>query len=360
MVRAMVLEAPERLVPQEFPLPEIRDDDALLQVELAGICHTDVALYHGLARRPLPLILGHEIVGRIARVGPVAAERWGVREGDRVTVEPMARCGFCRYCIEGSYRWCTNRIGYGTHTPASRPPHLFGSYAEYLYLAPGALVHPVPAGLSPELATLSMVAISNAIQWSVLKGGVKLGDVVVVQGVGPIGLACVAVCREAGADLIIATGLAQDAGRLELARAFGADATIDVQAEDPVARVRELIGGDLADVVVDVTGSGAAVRTALSLVRPQGTVVNGGVTGDETLSPLPLDTALYREARLQGVYTFEARAVRRALRLAAKRKYPFERLVTHRFPLAQAELAVKTAGREVPTEVEPIKVVIEP
>src|SRR5690606_2917563 len=141
-------------------------------------------------------------------------------------------------------------------------------------------------GLTPELATLSMVAISNAIQWSVLKGGVKLGDIVVVQGVGPIGLACVAVCREAGADLVIATGLSADARRLELARAFGADATIDVQREDPVQRLREITGGELADVVVDVTGSGAAVRTALGLVRPQGTIVNGGVSGDETLSPL--------------------------------------------------------------------------
>lgn len=83
MVRAMVLEAPERLVLHDNPLREIGADDGLLQVELAGICHTDIAHYHGLATRPLPLVLGREIVGQIARAGPLAARCCGVRESDR-------------------------------------------------------------------------------------------------------------------------------------------------------------------------------------------------------------------------------------------------------------------------------------
>lgn len=169
-----------------------------------------------------------------------------------------------------------------------------------------------------------------------LKGGVTQGDNVVVQGVGPIGLACVAVCREAGAALVVAAGLSTAAQRLEPARAFGADATSDVEREDPVERLRESIGGELAAIVVDVTGSGTAVRTALGLVRPQGTMVNGEASGDETRSSLPLDATLEREVQLQGACTFEARAVRRVLRLAQKGKYPFERLVTHQLPLEQA------------------------
>jgi alcohol dehydrogenase len=134
---------------------------------------------------------------------------------------------------------------------------------------------------------------------------------------------------------------------------------VDVQAEDVVQRVKDATGGDLADVVVDVTGSGDAVRTSLSLVRPMGTVVSAGVTGDKTLTPIPLDALLYKETRLQGVFTFDTNAVRRAVRLAASGRYPFEKLITHRFPLEQAEQAVKTAGRELP-DVSPIKVAIVP
>jgi alcohol dehydrogenase len=357
--RAMVLERPEQMAMREFDLPDINQDDALLKVEMAGICHTDVGLYHGKVTYALPLIMGHEIVGRIARIGPLAARRWGVQEGDRVTVEAMARCGFCRACVEGNYKFCKDGFGYGTFTSCDRPPHLWGSYAEYMYLAPGTLLYKVPDSMSPEMATLLTVAISNGIQWTVLRGGVKLGDAVVIQGVGPIGLACIAAAREAGASVVIATGLGGDAQRLTLAKEFGADVTVDVQAEDVVQRVKDATGGDLADLVVDVTGSGDAVRTSLKLVRPMGTVVSAGVTGDKTLTPIPLDTLLYSEIRLQGVFTFDTNAVRRAIGLARRDKYPFEKLITHRFPLAEAETAVRTAGREL-ADLSAIKVAIVP
>jgi alcohol dehydrogenase len=355
----MVLEAPERLVPREFRMPEIHDDDGLLYVELAGICHTDVGLYHGTTRYAMPLILGHEIVGRIARVGPHAARRWGVKEGDRVAVESTVRCGFCRACVEGSYKYCRDGAGYGTRTPADQPPHLWGAYSQYMYLAPGTSMLKVPEGMSTELAMLCTVAIGNGLRWTVLKGGAKVGDAVVIQGVGPIGLACVAAAKEAGAGPIIATGLRSDAYRLKLAREFGADCVVDVESEDVVERVREVTGGELADLVVDVTGSGNAVRTSLKLVRPKGTVVSAGVTGDETLTPLPLDALLYKEIHVQGVFSYDNDAMRRALKLAQRGKYPFEKLVTHKFPLERAEEAVKTAGRELPG-VEPIKVALVP
>jgi alcohol dehydrogenase len=203
--RAMVLEQPERMVLREFDLPTIQPDDALLKVEMAGICHTDVGLYHGKVSYALPLIMGHEIVGRIAQIGSLASRRWAVQEGDRVAVEAMARCGFCRACIEGNYKFCKDGFGYGTFTSCARPPYLWGSYADYMYLAPGSLLYKVPDSMSPEMATLLTVAISNGIQWTVLRGGVKLGDAVVIQGVGPIGLACVAAAREAGASVVVAT-----------------------------------------------------------------------------------------------------------------------------------------------------------
>jgi alcohol dehydrogenase len=358
--RAMVLEAPGRLVPAEFEIPEIGPEEGILKVEMAGICQTDAKLYHGsTGYDSFPIIPGHEIVGRIAAAGPLAAARWGVEVGDRVTVESVARCGFCRNCILGNYRYCADVRVYGTFTSCDVPPHLWGSYADYLYLPPGAIVHRVPQDMSPEMATLLCVAIGNGIQWAVVKGGAGMGSNVVIQGVGPIGLSAVAAVRAAGAAKVIATGLGNDEVRRQLAAEFGADCVVDVEAEDVVERVREETGGLMADVVLDTTGSGSAIVTSTKLVRPGGTVVNAGLTGDDTKTSLQLDGLMHPEIRLQHVFTYEFKAVRAALALAERDEFPFEKLITHHFPLERAEEAVKLVAREVDGE-DPIKVAIVP
>jgi alcohol dehydrogenase len=355
-----VLTAPRHLAILEYDLPEIADDDGLIKIEMAGICHTDVERYNGaVVSAPYPLILGHEIVGRVDRIGKMAARRWGVAEGDRVIVEPRVRCGFCSACIMGNYKFCQNRIGYGTSMPADQLPHLWGSYGQYMYLAPGSILHRVSDAVSPRLATLIGVAISNGIQWAVVQGGVRLGDSVVVQGVGPIGLATVAVAKEAGAGPIIATGLTSDKVGFDLAIEFGADATVNVEEEDLVETVSRFTDGDLADVVIDVTGSGSAVRTSIEIVKKGGTVVNAGITGDTTLSPLLLDRVLYKEVRLQGVFTYDFRALRKSIKLVERNHYSFEKIITHEFPLIKAEEALQCAARENP-EMIPIKVAIVP
>ncbi len=331
-VRAMVLVDRGTLVPQRFPRPRLGADDGLLHVELAGICHTDVDIRSGSFASPLPLVMGHEIVGVIEDVGERAARRWGVRPGDRVAVEPMAGCGSCRYCVSGDNRVCELAIGYGTSTSCDAAPHLFGAYASSMYLAPGSLVHRLPAGMSAESGMLCTVAISNGVQWTLARGGARQGDHVVVQGVGPIGLCCVAAARGAGASKVVATGLSRDALGLQLARSFGADVAVAVDEEDVLDVVVRATSGELADVVVDTTGSPQAVRTSLDLVRRTGTVVSAGVTGKDTQTPLPLDLLLRKEIRLQGVFSFNSDAVRRALVLAQSGSFPFEQLITHRFP----------------------------
>jgi alcohol dehydrogenase len=339
-VEAMVLTDRGVLAPQRFPRPSIGADDGLLRVELAGICHTDVGILSGSFDTPLPLIMGHEIVGVIEDVGERAARRWGVRAGDRVAVEPMAGCGVCRYCVSGNNRFCDQAIGYGTSTSAAQAPYLFGAYSPLMYLAAGSLVHRLPAGMSADNGMLCTVAISNGIQWTLAKGGARQGDHVVVQGVGPIGLCCVAAARAAGARTVVATGLSRDGLGLELAKAFGADIAVAADEEDVLDVVQRATDGDLADVVVDTTGSPQAVRTSIDLVRKTGTVVSAGVTGKDTLTPLPLDVLLLKEIRLQGVFSFDSEAVRRAIGLAQSGQFPFEQLITHRFPLAEAAQAL--------------------
>jgi alcohol dehydrogenase len=344
----MVMDRPGELHAAEFPVPNLHSDDGLLEIEMAGVCHSDYELFQGRHAGAFPLVPGHELVGRIAAVGEIAAQRWGVEVGDRVAVESIVRCGFCRPCILGQYKHCKQIKVYGMYTSCGVEPHLWGSYSRYTYLAPGAIVHRVDEQISPELATLLCVAVSNGLGWAVTHGGASIGDVVVVQGVGPIGLSAVAAVREAGAALVIATGRGVDAARLALATEFGADVVVNVDEQDVRAAVVAATGGEMAHVVLDTTGSPSAIVTSTTLVRPNGTVVDAGLTGDGTETPLRLDSMLHREVRLQHVFTYDYAAVERAQSLIASGRYPFERLISHRIPISRAIEAIRLVGREDP------------
>ncbi len=358
-VRAAVLEAPERIVLRELDRPELGAEDALLKVELAGICGTDWKTFHGKLPYPLPLILGHEILGHISAAGDGFAKRHGLHVGDRVVVESHVPCWACLDCQMGNYRFCARQRGYGTTTPASQPPYLWGAFAEEMYLAPGTIVHRIREDIPAEAAILVTGVISNGVEWARIQGGVRQGDVVVVQGGGPQGLACALVARECGAERVIVTGLARDAARLDLARKLGAHQTVNVEQEDIHRIVREQTNGRMADIVIDVSGSPSAIATSVDLVRTQGTVVLGGLTGKDTRTPLDVDTLVWRGIRVQGVFTKGAQAIHDAVRLVESRRYPLEDIVTHRYSLDAASEAIRAIGGEL-SGLYPIKAAIEP
>lgn len=146
-IRAAVLVSESKILMREFDKPDISQDDGLLKVEMAGVCGTDPGIYSGKVKyADFPIILGHEILGRIAEIGSKASQRWKVKEGDRVIVEAFIRCGYCSKCLTGDYRFCENGLAYGTFVSAVVPPHLWGAYSEYMYLAPGAIVHKISEG----------------------------------------------------------------------------------------------------------------------------------------------------------------------------------------------------------------------
>ena len=267
--RAMVLEEPRALTPRELPIPTIGDDDGLLWIEACGLCGTDHEQYTGLIRAGFPFIPGHEIVGVIEQLGQRAADRWGVAIGDRVAVEVFQSCRACAECVAGRYRRCERhglRDMYG-FVDVSEPPGLWGGYATHLYLAPDAMVLPVPDGLDPVIATL-FNPLGAGIRWGVTLPDTQAGAVVAVLGPGVRGLSACAAAKDAGAALVLVTGYGgRDAERLAVARAFGADVAVDVEQDDPVKVLRDATGGRLADVVVDVTAKapaalGQAVRLA--------------------------------------------------------------------------------------------------
>lgn len=344
-VRAAVLEAPGRIRIREFPVPDVGPEDALLAIELSGVCGTDHHVYVNKIDVPMPLVLGHEIVGRVAAIGELAARRHGLEPGDRVTVEARIPCWSCEHCLTGDYRFCRTKRGYGMHLPITEPPGLWGGMSEVMYLAPGSVVHKVPVEVPLKVAAVASV-FANAVQWLGHHGELATGETVVIQGAGPQGLAAALVARESGAARVIVTGLEKDAARLELAREFGADETVVTDEEDVFERIRSMTEGRLADVVLDVTGSPAAVRTSVDLVRPKGRVVLGGLSGKDTETSLRLDDLVWREIRLQGVFIKGSEAIEAANRLLAARghEYPLERMVSHVFPLDRAEEAIAVAG----------------
>ncbi len=354
-----VLEGPGQMAIKQFELPKIGPQEGLLKIEMVGVCGTDPKYYHGKLAVPYPIILGHEILGHIAEIGEEASRRQGLKVGDRVVVESSTSCGHCRYCLIGSYRHCLNKKSYGINVASTTPPHLWGGYGEYMYLTPGSVIHHISDSVPAEAAVLINAVLANGIQWLRTLGGVSIQQAVVIQGVGPQGLAATVAAKESGAFPIIATGLTSDQDRFELVQEFGADYCIDVQQEDPVQRVREITGGQMADIVIDVTGSPQAIVKSVDMVRKQGTLVLAGLTGASTETPMLLDRIVMNEIKVQGVFSKGVDAVAAAVKLVESRRYPLEAMVTHRFALKDAEAAVRAVGRDTPG-VSPIKAVIVP
>jgi threonine dehydrogenase-like Zn-dependent dehydrogenase len=356
-VLAAVRTAPNTTELREFPLPDIGSDSALMKVEVAGICGTDVKMY---AHPPTtePVIMGHENVGVIARAGKGFVERHGLVDGDRVFVEHYVGCMRCEWCHLGEYRhceltdWRTNpdarRYGY---TTSDNPYHLWGGFAQYLYLPWNAVLHKVPDTVTAELAGI-VTPLSNGIEWALVDGGVGYNSAVLIQGPGQQGLSQVVACKQAGAALIVVTGTARDAARLELAKALGADVTVDVTTQDPLAVVQEVTAGKGVDVVLDCT-AGAGVTPVLlgidALKRRAGTLL---IQGELAAFPeFPVKKLTEKAITIKSARGHSYRSCELALAQLASRRFPLERLATHSFGLADVDRAIRAVGGEVEQDV---------
>ncbi|MFU8816603.1 MAG: zinc-dependent alcohol dehydrogenase [Pseudomonadales bacterium] len=341
----MVQTGVRTLEPRDVEIPDIDAFSAILELEACGICGSDYEQYEGVLRTPMPVIPGHEPLGRIARIGDVAAERWGVDVGDRVAVETMLSCRHCRTCFDGRYHLCENRRIY-SYIPLSESPGLWGGYAQYMYLHANSVIHRVDPSLPAELAVM-FNPLGAGFRWAVELPETKPGESVVILGPGQRGLSCVIACREVGAGTIIVTGLAADARKLELARAFGADHTVDVDNEPAVERVRALTDGG-ADVVIDVSSYATQpVRDALDMVKPGGRIVLAGVKGFKAVDDFVSDLIVMKEITIHGAIGVTSSGYRSAIRLIESGRSPIQQMHTHDFSLENADLAIRTLAREV-------------
>lgn len=347
--RAVVQTGPRALELRELPVPAIGRDDALLRVEACGICGSDAEQWAGVLPVRFPLVPGHEPLGVIEAIGDDAARRWGVDVGDRVAVEVMIPCARCAACRAGRYQLCRTRgpiFGHG-YVPLDRPPGLWGAYADYMYLDPGSIVHPIRADLPATTAAL-FNPLGAGFRWGVEVPRTGPGDTVLVLGPGQRGLACVVAARAAGADTIIVTGTGADAPKLALARRLGADATIDVERENLRARVRELTDGRGADVVIEVASSAVGpVADALHCAADAGRVVLAGVKGFVAIPELVSDLVVVKELEVRGAFGVTSRAYRAAIRMLEAGTVPVHEMHTHDFGLAEAERAIRTLAGEM-------------
>ena len=277
---------------REVPRPaELADDEVLLATRAVGVCGSEIHQFHNTQSWPVrvPVILGHEFCGVVARVGRAVG---GFREGDRVVSETAARiCGECSYCRTGEYNLCPKRLGFGYG--------LDGAMADCVRV-PARCLHHLPDSVSFEKAALAEPC-SVAYNATCVKTSLRAGDSVLVLGPGPIGLLCLALAKLAGAGWVGVVGLKQDTKRLAVARTLGADATIEADTEEPLEIIKSVGDGLGVDVVIDATGASRALRLAMAAVRPGGQITKVG-WGPQPLD-FSLDPLVQKAARLQGSFS---------------------------------------------------------
>ena len=327
-MKALVYHGPGQKAWEDVPKPTILvDTDAIVRVDAVTICGTDLHILKGdVPAVDEGRILGHEAVGTVEAVGGGVKT---VKVGDRVLVSCITACGTCRFCREARYGQC---LGGGGWILGHK---IDGTQAEYVRVPfADTSTYPVPAGVEDEQILMMADIVPTGYEVGVLNGVVQPGDVVAVVGAGPVGLAAIMGARLFSPSHIVAIDLSDS--RLEAAKQFGADITINNSREDADAIVAELTGGLGADVSIEAVGVPAAFDQAVRLARPGVHVANIGVHGEPVT--LHLEDLWIRDLTIT-TGLVDAFTTPTLLRLLISHQLEASRFVTHHFALDQFEEA---------------------
>jgi len=312
-------EGPGNTEIQEVPVPEIGPADVLVEVVSAGLCGTDIKIYNGHFKTVLPVVIGHEGSGIVAKVG----EKIGhIKPGARVCFETSRTiCGNCHFCRTGKYNLCDARkgLGYGAN----------GTFAQYVAVA-GERTHIIPEHVTMDEAALCE-PLAVAVRAVTAISTLKAGDTAVVIGAGPIGLFTIQVARAVGASRVIAIDLNKN--RLRLAQELGADHVVcladGVSASEAVAEFTRGVGGD---VVFEVSGAPEAALQSIDLARKNGQVVLVGLYPGEI--PVFWSKVVMREIEIKGSWTSGVFTDwTRMMRFLESRQIKIRPLISHILPL---------------------------
>jgi D-arabinose 1-dehydrogenase-like Zn-dependent alcohol dehydrogenase len=347
---------------EEVPVPrEIEDGAILTRIEMCSICGTDVHLWQGSldTKIELPIILGHEMVGRIIAFGAGHhrdSAGQPLRIGDRITWAHTS-CGSCFFCtVAGQPTLCEHTRRYMYET-IDRFPYILGGFSEYGYVMPEAGRIRVPEDVPNELASLSSCALRSVMNAFDVLDGIDASEVIVVQGSGPLGLLATALAKISGARRVITIG-APDA-RLKIASEFGADETLSIERTSPEERreqVRLHTAGRGADIVMEFTGHPQAFNEGLDLIRRGGRYLVVGQLGSGTTTIAP-SLIVRKQLRILGSLSGRAKAYWKALDFIAAHRadVPFERMISNHYTLADVNIAMERMKNY-----EEIKPVIHP
>ncbi|HME03026.1 MAG TPA: zinc-dependent alcohol dehydrogenase family protein [Solirubrobacteraceae bacterium] len=330
-MKALVYHGPGKRGWDSIDDPTILEEtDAIVRIDTSTICGTDLHILKGDVPETTPgTVLGHEAVGTVQEVGASVST---LTPGDRVLISCVSSCGRCRFCKEGRYGQCLGGGGWifghlinGLQAEYARVPFADNS------------VYKVPAQLTDEQVLFLADILPTSFEVGVLNGMVSPGDVVAIVGAGPIGLAGILTAKLYTPGRIVAIDLADS--RLESARRFGADTTINNSSEDALGRVMELTDGLGADVAFEAVGVPQTFELAAELVRPGGHVANIGVHGKP--AALHLEKLWIRDVTITTglVDTF---SIPQLMRLIASGRLDPSLFVTHRYPLADTMAAYDT------------------
>jgi threonine dehydrogenase-like Zn-dependent dehydrogenase len=349
-ILAAVMTAPHQPIEvREFPRPELPPGAALLRTSRSEVCGTDVHLWHGrLAGVPYPIIPGHISVGVIDACRGLLAGIDGsqLREGDRTVFFDVHRtCGRCRACtVHRTPTRCSQRRVYGITDSANEG--LFGGWARAIYLEPGVALAALPPSVGLEDYIGGGCGLMTAVHIAE-RADVHLGDIVVVQGVGAVGLSAIALLKLSGAAQVLAIGA--PASRLELARAMGADTVLDLAGstrEQRLEIVRDATHGEGADIVIEAAGAASAVDEGLDLARDGGRYVIAGHYTDAGPTSINVHRQINRKhLEIRGCWGSEPRHFLRALSVLEQHasRLPWSRVGGRTYGLAQLNDALADA-----------------
>ncbi|WP_233848944.1 L-idonate 5-dehydrogenase [Paraburkholderia sp. HD33-4] len=331
-MHALVIHAPLDLRIEDVPTPEPEANQLLVRVRAGGICGSDLHYFNhggfGTVRIREPMVLGHEVSGVVARLGPDVTD---MPAGTRIAISPSRPCGLCQYCQQGLQNHCLDMRYYGS---AMRTPHVQGAFRQEIVID-RSQAHVVADSLSDAEAAMAE-PLSVALH-AVRRAGPMLGKRVLVTGCGPIGALIVAAARRAGAASIVVT----DVNALPLASALkvGADHAFNI-AETPDALQPFAVDKGSFDVLFEASGNATALRGAFDVLKPRGVIVQVGLGGDIAL---PMNVIVAKEFDLRGAFRFhEEFAV--AVELLNKGLIDVKPLISGVFPYQESVKAFQTAG----------------
>jgi threonine dehydrogenase-like Zn-dependent dehydrogenase len=356
MGKAAVMVRTNQVETWEVPIPDPEAGGALVRVVLGGVCGSDVHIVSGEAgEMPFPIILGHEGVGRIEKLGPGVDKDYAgipVKLGDLVCWSPIALCHRCHSCTVLEETPCENSQFF---EHAEKPN--WGSYADYAWLPNGLAFFRLPDHAQPEAVAALGCALPTVLRGFERCGPIRIGESVVVQGAGPVGLSAILVASLAGAREIIAIDMAPN--RLETARLLGATSTVSLglSAEERRRAVFDLVGPNGPDVVVEAAGALPAFPEGVDLTGNHGRYIILGLWGAMGTQPISPRDLSVRNLTIAGASFPKPKHYHGAMHLAARiqDRVPLASLISHRFPICQAAEAL-----EAVKSATAIKAVIDP